>query len=110
MELRISGWDREFEDPVLLPNGKPLKTLCAAAKYIQKLLKTEHDKLHWKTAVRYLIDAAEERSPLLHARSGTLRAMTATPARNTILTGRAHRRRNGDAGDDPSGNHPAGHA
>lgn len=71
----MSGWDREFEDPVVAPNGKPLKTLRAAAKYIQKLPKTEHDNPHWQTAGRCLIEAAEGRGPLLHARSGMLRAM-----------------------------------
>lgn len=71
----MSGWDRRFEDPVILPNGKSLITLKDAAKYIQKLPKTEHDKPRWQTATRCLIEAAEGRGPLLHARSGMLQAL-----------------------------------
>lgn len=71
----MSDWDRKFEDPVVMPNGKPLTTLRDAAKYIQKLPKAEHDKSHWQTAGRCLIEAAEGRGPLLHARAGMLRAI-----------------------------------
>lgn len=71
----MKDWDREFEDPVVAPNGKPLNTLKDAARYIQKLPKAEHDKPHWQTAGECLIAAAEGRGPLLHARSGMLRAM-----------------------------------
>jgi hypothetical protein len=71
----MSGWDRKFEDPVVTPNGGPLATLRDAAKYIQKLPKAEHDKAHWQTAGECLIAAAEGRGPLLHARSGMLRAL-----------------------------------
>jgi hypothetical protein len=71
----MSGGDQEFEDPVVAPNGKPLRTLKDAARYIQKLPKAEHDKRHWQTAGRCLIEAAEGRGPLLHARSGMLQAL-----------------------------------
>lgn len=71
----MSGWDREFEDPVTTPDGKPLKTLRAAAKYIQQLPKAEHNEPRWQTFGECLIAAAEGRGPLLHARAGMLRAM-----------------------------------
>jgi hypothetical protein len=71
----MTGWNRPFEDPVVLPNGKPLTTLKDAARYIQKLPKAEHDKLHWQTAIECLIMAAENRGPLLHARIGMLKAL-----------------------------------
>jgi hypothetical protein len=64
------GWDRPFEDPVVAPDGKPLKTLRDAAKYIQKSPKAEHDKQYWLTAGEALIMAAEGKGPLLHARAG----------------------------------------
>lgn len=35
-EVGVMSWDRPFEDPVVAPDGKPLKTLRDAAKYIQK--------------------------------------------------------------------------
>ena len=47
-----AGWDRPFEDPNVLPNGRELITLKNAADYIMKLPKAEqkHDK--WQTAIR----------------------------------------------------------
>jgi hypothetical protein len=33
------GWEREFEDPIPLPNGRQLITLKDAADYIMKLPK-----------------------------------------------------------------------
>jgi hypothetical protein len=37
--LRRSGWAREFDDPIILPKGKPLLSLRDAALYITKLPK-----------------------------------------------------------------------
>jgi len=36
-------WDREFDEPIPLPKGKPLVTLRDAALYITKLPNAEHD-------------------------------------------------------------------
>jgi hypothetical protein len=41
------GWQREFDDPIALPNGGSLVTLEGAARYIQKLPKKEQDLPHW---------------------------------------------------------------
>jgi hypothetical protein len=37
------GWQRRFDEPIPLPNGKPLVTLRDAAHYITKLPKAERD-------------------------------------------------------------------
>lgn len=68
-------WNSPFDDPVTLPNGKKLKTLRDAANYIQRLPKAEHDKPKWQTATSVLIEAAEGRGPMMHARIGMLRAL-----------------------------------
>jgi hypothetical protein len=68
------SWDRPFDQPVPLPSGRPARTLRDAADYIKKLPKSEHDSPEWRLAIHMLIDAAEDRGPMLFARMGILRA------------------------------------
>jgi hypothetical protein len=42
------AWQREFDDPIPVPKGKPLITLKDAATYIQKLPKAEQQRAHWQ--------------------------------------------------------------
>jgi hypothetical protein len=70
-----NGWSRLFEDPVLLPNGRELLTLKAAADYIMKLPKAEQKHEVWLTAIEVLIMAAEGRGPVMHARIGVTQAL-----------------------------------
>jgi hypothetical protein len=65
------SWDRSFDHPIPLPSGSPTRTLREAANYIRKLPKSEYDKPEWRLAVQMLIDAAEDRGPMLFARMGT---------------------------------------
>lgn len=69
------SWDRSFDDPVVAPDGRPLRTLRDAAKYIQKLPNAKLNETAWQTAMECLIAAAEGRGPMLHARAGMLQAM-----------------------------------
>jgi hypothetical protein len=71
------SWDRPFDQPVPLPNGAPAQTLRDAANYIRKLPKSEHNRREWRLAVQMLIDAAEDRGPMMFARMGILRAIEA---------------------------------
>ncbi len=71
------SWDRPFDKPVPLPRGAPARTLRDAAEHIRKLPKAEHDRPEWRLAIQMLIDAAENRGPMLFARMGMLRAMEA---------------------------------
>jgi hypothetical protein len=52
-------WSREFEDPIILADGRKLVPLRAAATYITKLPKAEQDLEIWQIAVENLIRAAE---------------------------------------------------
>ena len=69
------SWDRPFDQPVPLPEGPPAQTLRDAADYIRKLSQLERDGQEWRLAVQMLIDAAEDRGPMLFARMGIIRAL-----------------------------------
>ena len=69
------SWDRPFDQPVPLPSGPPARTLRDAANYIEKLPTSEHDAPEWQTAVQLLMDAAEDRGPMMFAKMGVLQAI-----------------------------------
>lgn len=69
------SWDRPFDDPVQLPNGKIALTLKDASAYIIKLPADQHRHPKWQTAMRVLIQAAEERGPIMHAHVGMMQAI-----------------------------------
>jgi hypothetical protein len=52
MAERKSGWGREFDDPIALPNACRLVTLEDAARYIQHLPNKEQDLPHRQTSRR----------------------------------------------------------
>lgn len=69
------SWDRLFDPPVPLPNGRPARTLRDAADYIRKLSTSERFRQEWRLAVHTLIEAAENRGPMVFARMGLLYAI-----------------------------------
>jgi hypothetical protein len=69
------SWERSFNQPVPLPGGRPARTLRDAGNYIKKLPKSEHETPEWRLAIQMLIDAAEDRGPMLFARMGIVRAV-----------------------------------
>jgi hypothetical protein len=71
------SWDRPFAQPVPLPKGPPAQTLRDAANYIRTLPQPERDRQEWRLAIQMLIDAAEDRGPMLFARMGIIRALEA---------------------------------
>jgi hypothetical protein len=52
-------WSREFEDQIILADGRKLVTVRDAATYITKLPKAEQYLQIWQIAVEHLIRAAE---------------------------------------------------
>jgi hypothetical protein len=68
-------WQREFDDPIVLPNGPMLITLRDAANYIIKLPKAEHDAPERQAAMAALILVAEKGGPTMLARIGVMRAL-----------------------------------
>jgi hypothetical protein len=87
------SWDRPFDQPVPLPKGAPARTLRDAANYIKNLPKPEHDRQEWRLAVQMLIDAAENRGPMLFARMGMMRAMEREQPDRTFSNARKDSRR-----------------
>jgi hypothetical protein len=80
-ETLLLPWSSLFEDPIPLPRGRSLVTLKDAADYATKLPKAEQNKPAWQIAIHCLIETAEGRDFLLHARFGMLRALNADKPR-----------------------------
>ena len=68
-------WSARFVDPIILPDGRKLKTLRDAATYITGLLKAEHDAKEWQTAMEALLLVAERDGPEMMARIGMMQAL-----------------------------------
>jgi hypothetical protein len=58
----IVSWDQRFDRPVVLPDGKTLRTLEDARQYILALPKSEHETTAWQVAIEALLVAADSRS------------------------------------------------
>jgi hypothetical protein len=69
------GWQRRFDDPIILPGGRKLLTLRDAAEYITGLPKAEHDADEWHAAMEALLLVAEHDGPTMFARIGVMRAL-----------------------------------
>jgi hypothetical protein len=65
----------KFDDPIPLQKGRRLVTLEDAAKYIQKLPKTEQQLHEWQAAVEALLLVVEHNGPTMMARIGVMRAL-----------------------------------
>jgi hypothetical protein len=52
------SWDQRFDWPVVLPDGKTLRTLEDARLHILSLPKSEHDTTAWQVAIEALLLAA----------------------------------------------------
>lgn len=69
------GWQREFDDPILLSDGRVLSTLADAGHYIAGLPEAEHDTPEWQAAIEALLLVAEHGGPTMFARIGMMRAL-----------------------------------
>lgn len=61
------SWSNASDDPIVLDDRKQLVTLRDAALFIQRLPKSEQQKLHWQLAVETLINTAEGHDLMFHA-------------------------------------------
>jgi hypothetical protein len=68
-------WSARFDDPIVLTDGRKLKTLRDAATFITKLPNAEHNAPEWKAAMEALILVAELNGPTMFARIGVMRAL-----------------------------------
>ena len=102
------GWSREFDDPIVLPEGEKLRTLRDAATYITGLPKKEAALPEWQAAIEALMLVADLGGPTMFARIGMMKALnrhvervfdpsrkeklgqTQTRARSMMQEGRRH--------------------
>jgi hypothetical protein len=70
-----SGWQRDFDDPIQLPDGRPLVTLHEAATCITGLPKKDAAEPEWQPAVAALMLVVELGEPTMFARIGVMKAL-----------------------------------
>jgi hypothetical protein len=68
-------WSARFDDPIPLPSGGEIATLREAGDYIIALPEREHSLTHWQTAMRCLIEAAENDGIVMMAEIAMRRAL-----------------------------------
>ena len=69
-----NGWQRKFEDPVPLPDGRKLVTLRDAADYVTGLPKKETDLPDWQVATQALLLVSRS-GPTMLARIAVMKAL-----------------------------------
>jgi hypothetical protein len=71
-----SGWQRKFEEPIELPDGRKLKTLAEAMAWLAKEVpKSEHKTDKVQAAAQFVTRAAEHGGPLIFTQMGMLQAV-----------------------------------
>jgi hypothetical protein len=83
MATRSTGWHREFDDPIALPDGRTLITLRDAASCITALPKKEADAPEWQAAIEALMLVVELGGPTMFARIGAMQALN-RPSRSAV--------------------------
>jgi len=73
-EYILLPWSTSFEDPIILPDGRQLRTLKDAADYITKLPKKNSDLPEWQAAIEVLMLCSRGGDPML-ARIGVMKAL-----------------------------------
>jgi hypothetical protein len=63
LESWVVSWDKRLDRPVVLPDGKTLRTLEDARRHILALPKSEHETTARQVAIEALLIAAEKHDP-----------------------------------------------
>jgi hypothetical protein len=71
------SWEQTFFDPIILPDGRELRTLRDAGHFIQELPKATQERDEWQVAVRALLLVVECNGDPMLARIGMMRALNA---------------------------------
>ena len=75
-----SGWQRRFQDPILLPDKRSLYTLRDAADHITGLPREQSDSAQWQVAIEALMLVARS-GPTMLAPIAFMKALN----RNVVL-------------------------
>ena len=73
------GWQRKFEDPIPLPDGRELVTFRDAADYITSLPEKETDLPDWQVAIEALMLVSQGGTTML-VRIAVMPAVLARPS------------------------------
>ena len=76
MPEQRSGWCREFDEPIAVPDSGKLVTLRDAADYITALPDEEAALPEWQAAIEALMLVADLGGPTMFARIGMMRALS----------------------------------
>ena len=85
-----SGWGREFDEPIALPDSRKLVTLRDAASYITGLPKREADAPEWQAAIEALMLVVELGGPTMVARIGVMQALNRRHVREFSPSSKGH--------------------
>ena len=70
------GWQRRFDEPIELPDGRKLRTLADAIAWLaMEIPPDEHEMKQVQAAAHCVNEAAENNGPMIFARIGMLRAL-----------------------------------
>ena len=88
--MAASWLTRQFDEPIILPNGRELVSLHDAATYATGLPKKEADTDEWQAAMEALLLVAELDGPPMFARIGIMRALNRGHIREFDATRKDH--------------------
>jgi hypothetical protein len=75
-ERADQGWQRRFDEPIELPDGRELHTLADAIAWLaNKIPESEHGMKQVQAAAHCITEAAENDGPMTFARIGTMQAI-----------------------------------
>jgi hypothetical protein len=57
-------WKRAFDEPIPLPDGRELRTLLDAGRYVAALPHSMHEREEWQAVMEVLLLAVEGREPV----------------------------------------------
>jgi exonuclease I len=70
------SWSRRFDEPILLPDGREIRTLREVINWLAKEVpKTEHKMEKVQTAAHLVTRAAEHGGPMIFAQMGMMQAI-----------------------------------
>jgi hypothetical protein len=72
--VKEHGWQRKFDDPIPLPDGRMLVTLKDAGDYITSLPKKESALPEWQATIEALM-LVSRGGPTMLARIGVMKAL-----------------------------------
>jgi hypothetical protein len=90
MSKPSSGWGRQFDEPIELPDGRKLVVLRDAASYITALPKKEAGATEWQAAIEALMLVVELGGPTMFARIGVMQALNRGHVREFTPSSKGH--------------------